>query len=71
MWLSSAGRTYKDKRFGNESVCREYGQGSWSVCKSLMATQRPLGSLWDGQKVGVWIVHERNWTLFMNIGSIS
>ena len=29
MWLSSAGRTYKDKRFESERVCKEYDQGSW------------------------------------------
>ena len=38
-----------------ESTTRGHGR----VCMSLMATQRPLGSLWDGQKVGVWVVHER------------
>lgn len=37
-----------------ESTVRGHGR----VRKSLMATERPLGPLWDGRKVGVGVGHE-------------
>ncbi len=40
-----------------ESTTRGHGR----VRESIMATERPLGLLWDGQKVCVGVGHE--WTL--------